>query len=351
MQERGKSDRLLFIDMLRLIAAVQMIQGHTVSALLAPAYKSGFTHALWSFARGLTSVLFLTTAGLAFVLAERRGHDGAARRRRALRAARLIAIGYAMHAPLAPLFGIEETRPLASMLMVDVLQCIGVSLLLLELLSLTLVRPERRALLAGVLGVCCFAFAPATAELHFQGAALIPGQYLTMGQGSLFPLLPWSGYVFLGFALGTVSFRPDVRLTARLAAAGGVTLGVGLLGFALSSRIPPALSPWYAAIKLGCVLLLAAALVPMLASVQRLPSLFARLASESLFLYVSHVVLLYADGVGLAWQLGERHSPPFAIALAALLLVACCGAALGFRGALRSLQRPGRGSTRGAPAP
>lgn len=351
MQERAKSDRLLFIDVLRLIAAVQMIQGHTVSALLAPEYAHGPTHAVWSFARGLTSVLFLTTAGLAFVLAERRGHDAPARKRRSLRALRLMAIGYVMHAPLGRLVGIVETRPLASMLIVDVLQCIAVSLLALELLTLLVARTALRASVAGLLGLLCFGLAPATQKLHFEGAGLALGQYLTREQGSIFPLLPWSGYVFLGFALAAIALRPGVRLPRWLAAAGAVALIAGLAGGFWLAPLPLAISPWYAAVKLGCVLLLAAVLARALDRVERLPNLLARLATESLFLYVSHVVLLYADGVGLAWQLGQRHSPLFALAVAALLLLGCSAAALLFRAALRSLRRPGRGSTRGAPAP
>src|SRR5688572_31079092 len=61
--------RLSFVDGLRLVAAVQMIQGHTLDALLAPELRQGPCFSAWTFARGLTSTTFLFTAGVSFALA------------------------------------------------------------------------------------------------------------------------------------------------------------------------------------------------------------------------------------------------------------------------------------------
>src|ERR1700754_131712 len=91
-----RRERLVFLDVLRLIAAVQMIQGHAVSAVLAPEYRHGVLFGLWSFARGLTSVIFLFSAGYSFALTSKRNW------RRPLE---LVALGYLMHAPFAILLG------------------------------------------------------------------------------------------------------------------------------------------------------------------------------------------------------------------------------------------------------
>ena len=40
--------RRVFLDVLRLIAAVQMIQGHAIDAVLAPAYRAGLGYQAWS---------------------------------------------------------------------------------------------------------------------------------------------------------------------------------------------------------------------------------------------------------------------------------------------------------------
>src|SRR5688572_13877118 len=103
---RPTGQRLVFVDVLRLIAAVQMIQGHTIDALLGQAYRAGPWFELWTFTRGLTSTTFLITAGMAHVLANKAARDpSSARKHRLRRALELVVIGYLMHAPVAVLFG------------------------------------------------------------------------------------------------------------------------------------------------------------------------------------------------------------------------------------------------------
>lgn len=338
--------RLVFIDVLRLVAAVQMIQGHSVSSVLAPSYRQGALYETWTFARGLTSVTFLFTAGLAFVLAEQRGHHPHARRARIRRAARLIALGYLLHAPLAVFFGAPLVETLRAALVVDVLQCIGVSLLSLELLALRLHTPARRALVAGMLGLGCFFSAPTVHALSLPALALPLTNYLGPRDGSLFPLLPWSGYVLCGFAVGSLAFAPDRSPARTLLLAALPALGAGFLLLKLAPGGPLGSSPGYALVKLGCVALLAALLAQATRGLVRLPRLLAQLAAETLFLYVSHVLVLYADLVGLERLLGARHGPWFGLALTLVLLLACSGLALVFR----SLRPRARGGTRAAPS-
>src|SRR5919204_4955693 len=64
--------RVIFIDLARAVAVFLMIQGHTVSALLAPEYRAGRVFDLWVFQRGLTSCLFLLLSGFAFSIATSR---------------------------------------------------------------------------------------------------------------------------------------------------------------------------------------------------------------------------------------------------------------------------------------
>jgi drug/metabolite transporter (DMT)-like permease len=95
------------------------------------------------------------------------------------------------------------------------------------------------------------------------------------------------------------------------------------------------------------VLLLATLLARLLRDVVGLPRLLTRLAGETLFLYLSHVVILYADHVGLEARLRDGHSPLFGVLLALGLLLSCAAAAL----VLRSLRRRSGSGTRGAQSP
>ena len=339
--------RLVFIDVLRLIAAVQMIQGHSVASVLAPAYRHGLGFEAWTFTRGLTSVIFLVTAGLSFCLAEGRGHDFASRKARVRRALGLLGLGYLMHAPLAVVLGAPLAETLRAAVRVDVLQCIGASLLSLELLALTFKSVWARASVAGLLGVSALFAAPLTRSLVLSDGWLLLGNYVTGQAGSLFPLLPWAGYVMCGFALGTVVLRESHRLAGALA---GLGLGALLAGVALRTLyvdVPRGLSPAYSLVKLGCVLLLAGLCAFSLRNVARLPRLLSLLAGETLFLYLSHVVILYADRIGLEPRLRDAHSPMFGVLLAGGLIVLCCAGAVW----LRSLRQPSGSGTRGAQSP
>lgn len=346
-RETEQKERLVFIDLLRLVAAVQMIQGHSVASVLAPAYRAGSAYATWMCARGLTSVIFLVSAGLSFAVAERRAHSAPARARRVRRALRLIAIGYLMHAPFALLFGSPLGPTLRAALMVDVLHCIGASLLALEGLSVLVPLRRARASLALGLALVCFLLAPATPHLTVAPAFLPLTNYVTTAGGSLFPLLPWSGFLLTGFALGTLVLDDRARIARRLGLSGAGALLLGLAIMQLGPALPHAVSPGYAFVKLGCVLGLASLFARLTRDARRLPGPLETLATETLFLYVSHVVVLYADHVGLEPLLRDRHGPLFGIGLTLLLLAAASAGAL----VLRSLRGRSRGGTRGAPTP
>lgn len=349
MRERQTHEpvRLVFLDVLRLIAAVQMIQGHSVDALLAAEHRHGTAFAAWSFSRGLTSVIFLVTAGFSFVLAESRG-GSAGRVRRSKRALMLIALGYLMHAPFGILLGTAPRAALEAAIVVDVLQCIGVSLLALELTSLLVVRPALRVMVALAVAASCFLLAPASARLDLPDVLRPIANYATTRHGSSFPLIPWAGYMFAGFGVGTIALRPRWE-GGRARWAGPAVLGAAALAWGLLAPLGPAspLSPAYCALKLSCVFGLSAALMAAFHRA-RLPRWLDRLASETLFLYVSHVVILYADHVGLAPCLGRRFGPGVGVAVAVGLMIVCGAGALARSRRRAPLRARAQSGTRGA---
>jgi len=200
---------------------------------------------------------------------------------------------------------------------------------------------------AGLLGVSALFAAPLTCSLVVSDRWLWLGNYVTGHAGSLFPLLPWAGYVLCGFALGSVVLRDPRRIAWSLAGVGLCALLAGVLLRTLYVDVPRGVSPAYSLVKLGCVLLLAGLSAFALRGVARLPRPLSLLAGETLFLYLSHVVILYADYVGLEPRLRDAHSPLFGLLLATGLLVLCSAGALW----LRSLRRPAGSGTRAAPSP
>jgi hypothetical protein len=334
-----QTNRVLFVDLLRVLAAFQMLQGHTISALLAPTYRVGALYHAWSVARGLTSVAFLFAAGLSFQLAVTRGASVAdtaqrGRRKRVRRAAFLIGLGYALHLPFVTLLARDGNAfddALRRWQNVDVLQCIGISLLALELSALFLPTAHTRAWVAAAVGVSLLALTPLCVRTT-AGASAGWFEAFVDARVSLFPLLPWSAHVFFGAACGALVLPRAARPanTARRLLA----LALGLFGVTI------ALSAWSAhldatwrvvvdhAFRLGCVVLICAGLAWFSRGVARLPAVLRVLAGETLFVYVFHVLLVYADHVGLAARYGGELAPIAAIVAALGIVTASFGAAL-----------------------
>ena len=91
--------RVLFVDVLRLLALLQMVNGHTLDAVLALSARQGAGFERYTYARGLVSVAFLVVAGVSFHLTTvarfaRHRADAAAIRRRFVRGAQLVVVGY-----------------------------------------------------------------------------------------------------------------------------------------------------------------------------------------------------------------------------------------------------------------
>jgi hypothetical protein len=327
--------RVVFVDLLRLLAAFQMLQGHTVAALLAPAHRVGKLYALWSAARGLTSVAFLFAAGLAFYVTTAR--DYAAHRqsppavqRRVRRGVRLIVLGYVLHAPLLAWWSGDAQLAQSALQRfpaVDVLQCMGVGLLCLECLVLLAPTPQRLAWTAFVIGAALLACGQLLAHV---AAGPLPDwfeAYFLSSTGSLFPWVPWSAHMFLGVASAAFVLRDASRSAERLSllAAGALLVGGTLR----------AANVWHLfsdhASRLGWVALTCSALVLASKYADRLPRWLLALAGETLFLYVFHVLLVYGDSVGLAQRVGPSLSPGAAVAAALAVVALSFGSALVYR--------------------
>jgi uncharacterized membrane protein len=330
--------RILVVDLLRLLATFQMVQGHTIDAVLAPAHREGLVHGAWLYARGLTSVAFLFAAGLSFHIAtvrcfERHRADPSAVQRRFRRAGTLLLIGYLLHFPLGWALASEPSARLAALhdfAIVDILQCIGVTLALVELLVVWLPSARAVELSCGALGVLALAVAPLAAGLEPGGWTRPLVAYLTPGGGSIFPLLPWAAHMLLGVALAPLLLRG--RMGARMLVVGGALLLLAAGGAALGAQL------WAEhASRLGWVVVGCAGLNALAGAARRWPDWVLLLAGETLFIYVVHIVLAYGQGLGLADRVGPTLGPAASSLLALGMLVLSCGLALGYRRAAAGL--------------
>ncbi len=329
--------RVAFVDWLRFVAALQMLQGHTIAAVLAPAYRHGALYEAWLAARGLTSVAFLFASGMAFYFVavrrnSRSADDQRGVTRRVRRALWLVMLGYLLHLPLAAFFASDATvRALAlrGFLGVDVLQCIGVSMLTLEALRRVLPTRSHLAATCAVLAVGLLALTPLAARLAQSISWPWLSAYLARVPGSSFPLFPWAAHVFFGVACGAWLDSPSrLRTPTRIALLAVLLSSVFWMLSALGAASPVVDH----VLRLSRVTLACSALAWLAAQVGRTPMLIQELSKQTLFLYVFHVLLVYGQGVGLAESIGPRLSGWAAVGLAALVVAVSAGLVLGYRG-------------------
>lgn len=336
------AERVRFVDVLRVVGAFQMVQGHTVDAVLSTAVRTGSVHAGWTWLRGLTAVAFLFAAGISFHLSTVRRFEAHRRDARAVahrlrRAGMLVLLGYALHLPLAAAWGGvggDAANSLRRFAAVDILQCIGVSLALLE--ALVCLLPSRRAFVAACacLGAALLFGAPVTRALVPAGMLAPLVDYVTPLGGSVFPLLPWAGHLCLGVVVGACIDVPLARTrAARLGA-----LGVLLLACAALARASGAAPSVVDHLGRIAWVTLATSPLALADAAARTPAWVRRLGGETLFVYVVHVLFVYGDGVGLAAVVGPTLAPPFAALVALAVTAASFALAFVYRDGLRRVR-------------
>jgi len=200
--------RIKAFDWLRGLAVLVMVETHSLG-FLRPEFHQTRALARLNWVNGLVAPSFILAAGFSLGLMQVRAAAGG----RAAQSARLwrtlrrigevLAVATLVNVVWFPIS--VEPRWLTR---IDILQCIGLSLLLaLPLLFALAPQPHRLAGVSLVVAGAIFFLAP-YAEQVTGGMAT---QLLHRGGpwSTVFPLVPWSGYVFLGAALGALCAADD----------------------------------------------------------------------------------------------------------------------------------------------
>jgi surface polysaccharide O-acyltransferase-like enzyme len=333
--------RIAFLDLARLIATLMMVQGHTTDALLGVAYRSGAWFEAWRLVRGLTSPTFLFVSGCVFgvvtvrQLGQAHFHGAAARRLR--RFGFFLLLGYALHYPtdnLLHLLTVSQAEWHA-FIAIDILQCIAVSLGLLQIAALLVTSRVALVVVAAGIATSVWVLSPV---MRWHAVSLgLPDPllaYLTPEIGSLFPLFPWLSYAALGAAVGAAfgSSVDPVGLLRRIAPLGVLLLvvGAGIRHLALESDLVTlgAARPSHVLLLMGAVCLLLSLLVLVSAAIDRgHQAAVASVAQESLVIYVVHLGVVY----GSPWNPGLRQLfgatlSPLAVVLTVIVMWVSMGA-------------------------
>jgi uncharacterized membrane protein len=335
LQSRAPS-RLVAVDIVRVFAMVLMIQGHTLDVLLTPTSQFAPWYKYWVFCRGFTAPMFMTLSGFGFALATLRRWEnhlrfGPAVAKRLRRFAFFVLLGYSMRIPVHSLRDLRWAGPdtWQGFLQVDVLQTIGFTLIALQLLVLILRTPQRVAAITGMLALAVAFTAPlAWCNPFVNSLPLVVKSALIGSTGSLFPLMPWSAYIFLGATLGigyvvvgqsTPSLLRKAIPLGLLLLVGGIELERVSLHIYGQANFWPT-TPHLFIARIGFV----AAALGLATYVERFlpasPRTIQSLAEESLLVYFVHVILLYGSN----WNHGIKQyiGGTLGLAQAYLLVIA-----------------------------
>lgn len=332
--------RLYFIDAIRAWAILMMLQGHFIDGLLDNAFRdnSNIIFSVWKYFRGITAPVFFTVSGFIFtyllIKVPQVGWDNPRVKKGIKRGFQLLVIGYLLRVNLLGLF---QGEIYSSFYLVDVLHCIGLSILgiigvyVLTANSKKWVFPSILLTLTFVL----FLFEPYYKAANFYLLPQWIANYFTKANGSVFTILPWFGYATFGSFM-SILFNKYKNKKQLYSYAISIALVTGALLIFCSSDFFLALSGLtgiqlfadiffnnYLFIRLGDVLVVFT--VFMLLRKFLTNKVGLRLGQSTLSIYIIHFIILYGSFTGLGLYGFFHHSlTPWVIIPGALVFIIIC---------------------------
>jgi uncharacterized membrane protein len=325
------SQRLLYLDWLRGIAALTMLQGHVFQSFLRDDLRTGGPYLMSQFAGGMPPAVFLFLLGVTFAFLmdsqEKKGVNATGRVLASIRrSGYLFAAAFAFRIQLwAFSLDLGEWR---NLLRVDILNCMGLALLVMS--PMAVFRTVERIRLCAILGVAIAAASPLVSGMDWSHAPEIVRHYIVPDY-NFFGFFPWAAFVAFGLSAGSILRRlkpEDVPTTMQWMGWGGVALGFAAYSISnMSSSIYSRSEFWLNSpalifIKLGAILILVAfAWVWNLQTTPDQWSWVRQFGMTSLLVYWVHIELVYGRWLaGFKENLAVGQTIVASVAIIALML-------------------------------
>jgi uncharacterized membrane protein len=311
MKVHASTHRLEYLDWVRGLGAIIMLNGHVWHSYLKPELKTSSIYVLTQFIGGMPPALFLFLTGvtLAFLMdsTERKGLAPRQRIWEALKRSRyLFLLAFAFRLQLW-IFGLPA--PWEGLLKVDVLNCMGFSIALLAIMAAF--RTTERIRLCAVLGVAIAVLSPIVSQMDWSRVPWMIRAYIVPDY-NFFGLFPWAAYLAFGVSIGSIIRSTQPEATDRMMQWAALTGGVLILASQYFANLPLTIyaksdywlnSPAQVFTKLG-VLLLMMAFAFVWTRYGAVPgwSWVRQFGTTSLLVYWVHIELVYGKS---SWLLKD----------------------------------------------
>jgi uncharacterized membrane protein len=307
----GKS-RALFIDLLKGLALVVMIEVHIFNSLLLPEIKQSWWFPYLNFINGLVAPTFTFTSGMVFVLVLAKG-VGDLRKfdkefwRRLSRIGMVFLAAYSLHVPFfsfSKIWNNPNFQTLNSFFTVDVLQTIASGLLVLLIARMIFTDNRKFFNFSGVMTLLILLIGPIAWKIDFsQHMPIFFANYMNRIHNSQFPIFPWWGFIFSGayiakFYLQALASNQEKSFANKLLIIGTAffIVGVLMINFLLPENLASIRPhPFFFIERLGVIMVLLGGCWFYLSDKAGYNSILLDVSRESLLVYWLHLQLLYRD--------------------------------------------------------
>jgi len=321
--------RLQYLDWLRGLGALIMLQGHAFDSFLKPELRPGGAYTLSQFCGGMPPAIFLFLTGvtLAFLMdsTERKGLMPRQRLWAAFnRSGYLFFLAFAFRIQLF-IFGFPADWH--DLFRVDILNCMGFAIAVLSVMALF--RTVERVRLCAVLGVGIAMASPLVTQMNLQGLPWFVRNYIVPDY-RFFGFFPWGAYLAFGMSAGSairVIPHEQIERAMQWAALAG---GAAILACQYMASVPYTIyaksefwlnSPAQVLTKVGVVLLMMAfAFLWTRYGARDGWSWVRQFGTTSLLVYWVHIELVYGRWLGF-WKNNLTVLQTVVAAIAVILLM------------------------------
>lgn len=326
----SKPKRFEFIDVLRGLSVLWMIEAHLTDVILDTNFKQTDFFYYISISNGFVATIFLFCAGASFYLASSRKFDDFKHFRKPLwiylrRLAFILAIGFALNLPRLSIWLMQDVsnNELLKFLECNILHTIVYSSILALLIFFIIPNIKYLKYISLIIALAVyFATSFVWSIDPFQYMNIFFAPMFAEWPVSHFPLFPWMGHFFAGIAITSFFMEANdkVAFAKKLTIISSILIIITLLAKNLYLYHYPFVQNWWdtdpghfifrvsVTILLFCILFL----TENSYRDKWYSKPLALMGRESLFYYVGNVILIYGSVANIGFrQIFHSSAPPF----------------------------------------